>query len=206
MSAYHLLFTGYFVGSLTTALIFIFNRYYGHSFADKNRKDFGINFSKFFSEITKRKSFYLQRNIFLFVLSIAIISVCFSFVLFVFISVSPYGKSTVHLKEPQIASASSSVVPNSIISQSIPQNNVQHSKKDEINQNFLKDSSIVKENLSTHNINKSDYWYIIQLISGENLITQNATENDGIITVLKFDGSERKFRRAEVKSVKKTQL
>jgi hypothetical protein len=54
------------------------------------------------------------------------------------------------------------------------------------------------------NIIGRKYWYIIELQSGENIITQNAIETDGVIAALAYDGRERKFRRDEVKSVKKT--
>jgi hypothetical protein len=46
--------------------------------------------------------------------------------------------------------------------------------------------------------------YKRQLQSGENIITRNAIETDGVIVALAYDGRERKFRRDEVKSVKKT--
>jgi hypothetical protein len=48
------------------------------------------------------------------------------------------------------------------------------------------------------------YWYIIELQSGETIITQNAIETDGVVAALAYDGKERKFKRSEVKSVKKT--
>jgi hypothetical protein len=61
-----------------------------------------------------------------------------------------------------------------------------------------------KEKSLDQNATDRRYWYIIELQSGENIITQNAIETDGVIAALAYDGRERKFRRDEVKSVKKT--
>jgi hypothetical protein len=77
---------------------------------------------------------------------------------------------------------------------------------DSINENYIRHGKFEREELSGKNNKNGEYWYIIELQDGENIITQNAIENDGIITVWRPDGSERKFRRNEVKSVKKTKL
>jgi hypothetical protein len=61
-----------------------------------------------------------------------------------------------------------------------------------------------KEKSLNQNTTDRGYWYIIELQSGENIITQNAIETDGVIAALAYDGRERKFKRDEVKSVKKT--
>jgi hypothetical protein len=62
----------------------------------------------------------------------------------------------------------------------------------------------IKEKPLNQNTTDRGYWYIIELQSGENIITQNAIETDGVIAALAYDGRERKFKRDEVKSVKKT--
>ncbi len=62
----------------------------------------------------------------------------------------------------------------------------------------------IKEISPDQNAINRKYWYIIELQSGENIITQNAIETDGLIDVWAYDGRERKLRRNEVKSVKKT--
>ncbi len=53
---------------------------------------------------------------------------------------------------------------------------------------------------------KKELWYIIELQNGENIITQNAFEKDGIITASGSDGRRRFFRRNDIKGVKKTML
>ena len=63
---------------------------------------------------------------------------------------------------------------------------------------------IENKNYPALNQSNGEYWYIIELQSGENIITQNAIETDGVISVLGSDGGEKKFRRNDVKSVKKT--
>jgi hypothetical protein len=48
------------------------------------------------------------------------------------------------------------------------------------------------------------YWYVIELRNGETIITQNALESEGVIAALAYDGKEKRFRRSDVISVKKT--
>ena len=49
-------------------------------------------------------------------------------------------------------------------------------------------------------------WYIIQLRNGEKIVTQKATETNGIITVLGPSGKGKSFSRASVMNVKKVLL
>lgn len=71
--------------------------------------------------------------------------------------------------------------------------NVQHS-------NTYSSPAAISDN---PNIKTKNKWYIIELQTGENILTQFATEADGIITVISSEGRERKVKRSDVKNVKK---
>ena len=71
---------------------------------------------------------------------------------------------------------------------------------------YIVNGNYVTQNPPGRNTTNKELWYIIELQSGENIITQNATEKDGIITVTGSDGKTRFFRRDDIKGVKKTML
>ena len=94
---------------------------------------------------------------------------------------------------------------NSTTLESKSENDEKQIQKNQLVQDFIRNGKYEIKNSPGQNLSSGEYFYIIELHNGENIITQNAIETDGIITVWRPDGSERKFRRNEVKSVKKTQ-
>jgi hypothetical protein len=70
----------------------------------------------------------------------------------------------------------------------------------------VQENSITQNSPVQNTTTNKEIWYIIELQSGENIITQNAIEKDGIITATGSDGRSRIFRRNDIKGVKKTML
>lgn len=166
------------------------------------------------------RAYLLQKKSYLRVISVVILSVIFSFLLvllrpdlFPFLKYSSvfeiFSKTfpenyNARMKDQQ----PQTIVPIVELSRNIshPQStdNEQKPQNSQIYQNALRTANIESgESADQHAKNKGEYWYIIELQTGENIITQSAIENDGIITVWRPDGRERKFTRMDVKSVKK---
>lgn len=80
--------------------------------------------------------------------------------------------------------------------------------KTQIPENNLTQNSYRKEltegqDYQRPNYGNGKFWYIIQLQDGETIVTQSAVETNGVIVAVNSDGTQKMFKRNEVRDVKK---